>query len=114
MVVVNRVLMNVVLPRPDSPGKWEDRIARYGKKRLEEHVHRGLHVKETWFYTPYQSRTEHDIPQTINVKLAPRLATILWRWFGRLAMPMPAPTWVGAMVEGKVRGGGRGRRGGCC
>lgn len=29
------------------------------------------------------------IPQTINVKLAPFFATILCRWLGRLAIPVP-------------------------
>lgn len=29
------------------------------------------------------------LPHTINVKFAPFFATILCRWFGRLAMPVP-------------------------
>lgn len=48
-----------------------------------------------WIITCYYrwsvpgSKQEVYLPQTIKVKLAPRWVTILWRWFGRLAMPIP-------------------------
>ena len=56
-----------------------------------------------------QSQSDRNIPQTIRVKLAPLLATILWRWLGKLAMPIPAPEddimgkggFLGRWEEGK-------------
>ena len=62
MVVEKRVLMKVVFPNPDSPATWSQ-LASCRVNRAQ-------------------------VLFTMMVKAAPRFATILCRWLGRLAMPI--------------------------
>lgn len=66
MVVEKRVLMKVVFPNPDSPATY-------------------LYYQQICFTRSCQSFLGY---RTMIVKAAPRLATILCRWLGKLAMPI--------------------------
>jgi hypothetical protein len=48
-----------------------------------------VHVYVEYIIDKKTSYLYPHLPQTIKVKLAPFLATILWRWFGKFAMPVP-------------------------
>lgn len=65
MAVVKRVLIKVVLPSPDSP-------VDYGERVMGE-----LDAMRTWSGRVRMLTDAGHVPHTIKVKLAPRLATIL-------------------------------------
>ena len=66
-MVLNRVLMSVDLPRPDSPN--ESRIC-YTSAKMDSRSFHGYHE-----------------PTTIAVNWNPFLTDFLWTWLGKLANP---------------------------
>ena len=85
MVVEKRVLMKVVFPKPDSPATCGQVLANASNELDDAHE-------------------EHQEVRTMIVKAAPRLATILCRWLGRLAMPIgeALSAVAGAILSGRI------------
>ena len=71
------MLIKVVLPRPDSPATWI-RGRKEGRSAKDSGHDTEIHLREQ----------QQALLHTIIVKAAPLFATILCRWFGRLAMPI--------------------------